>query len=99
MRLHHIDDAQAAAISGQLDRHASDIDGVVVANSHLWDDEAARRAFDAAMIKDTRVGVVTPSIAYKPLVMHTPHYRALLQFQSYTFAAHSRSRLRRLLPL
>jgi hypothetical protein len=90
MRLHHIDDARAAGIGRQLDKHAADIDGVSVANSHLWDQtpdrQAGRRTFDAATLKDTRTGIVAPGISDKPLAIHTPIGRALGQFQSYTFA-------------
>lgn len=94
MHLHHIDETLAGEISGQLDKYGSDVNGVTVANSHRWDNEAAQRAFNGAMIKDTRTNIVTPGIGDKPLMMHHPIGRAIGQFQSYTFASHTKIMLR-----
>lgn len=94
LRLHHIDEMRAAQIVAQLDKHGQDIDGVTVANSRAWDDRAAREAFDGAMLTDTRTGIVTPGVGDKPLYMHDPIGRALLQFQSYAFASHQKILLR-----
>lgn len=73
--------------------------GDVQGNVHIpglerWTDDGARRAFAAAVNKDTDSIIVTKSVADVPLFAHTPTGRALIQFKSFALASNQRVLMR-----
>ncbi|MEO5755832.1 MAG: hypothetical protein ABIQ51_03145 [Mesorhizobium sp.] len=73
--------------------------GDVQGNVHIpglerWTDDGARRAFAAAVNKDTDSIIVTKSVADVPLFSHTPQGRALIQFKSFALASNQRVLMR-----
>lgn len=91
-----IDPAMNDAIRAQFKAHGEVLDGVHIAHTQHWTDQDAIRAFRAAVGKDVDSTIVTPSAADAPLLSHTPTGRLLLQFRSYTLAAHQKVLLRSL---
>lgn len=84
---------------GKLFRaHGETLEGVRVANTEAWGDDAAsaflRRAYRAAVNKDTDSIIVTKGVGDTPLFMGTPVGRALLQFRSFAIASNQRVLLR-----
>lgn len=78
--------------------HGETLDGVRVANTEAWGEDAAaaglRRAYRAAVNKDTDSIIVTKGVGDTPLFMATPVGRALLQFRSFAIASNQRVLLR-----
>ncbi len=78
--------------------HGETLDGVKVANTEAWGDEAvavgARRAFRAAINKDVDSIIVTKGVGDVPLFASTPVGRALLQFKSFAIASNQRVLIR-----
>lgn len=78
--------------------HGETLDGVRVANTEAWGDDAAaanlRRAYRAAINKDVDSIIVTKSVGDVPLFANTPAGRALLQFRSFALASNQRVLLR-----
>ena len=74
------------------------LDGVRVANSEVWGDDAVaaglRRAYRAAINKDVDSIIVTKGVGDVPLFMSTPVGRALLQFKSFAIASNQRVLIR-----
>jgi hypothetical protein len=84
----------AERINRQFAAHGESVDGVRVANTQEWTDEAARRAYRAAINKDVDSIIVQKSVADVPLFAHTPTGRMVLQFKSFMLASHQRVLLR-----
>lgn len=78
--------------------HGETLDGVKVANTEAWGDDAiaaaARRAFRAAINKDVDSIIVTKGVGDVPLFASTPVGRALLQFKSFAIASNQRVLIR-----
>lgn len=78
--------------------HGDTLEGVRVANSEAWGDDAVaaslRRAYRAAINKDVKSIIVTKGVGDTPLFMSTPVGRALLQFRSFAIASNQRVLLR-----
>jgi hypothetical protein len=89
-----IDPATEDAIRAEFKAHGEVMDGVHVANTEQWTNQDAIRAFRAAVGKDVDSTIITPGAADAPLLAHTPTGRLLLQFRSYTLAAHQKVLLR-----
>lgn len=90
---------QRAEDIGRLYRvHGEAIDGVKVANTEAWGDEAisaaSRRAYRAAINKDVDSIIVTKGVGDVPLFASTPVGRAILQFKSFSIASNQRVLLR-----
>lgn len=79
-------------------QHGETLDGVRVANTEAWGDDAAaaflRRAYRAAVNKDVDSIIVTKGAADVPLFMNTPAGRALGQFKSFALASNQRVLIR-----
>lgn len=79
-------------------RHGETVDGVHIANSTAWGDDAvsaaARRALYAATNKDVDSIMVTPGIGDVPLFSHTPLGKSIFQFKSFATASNQRVLLR-----
>lgn len=89
-----IDQGMAEKIAKQFATHGENVDGVRVANTEMWTDPVARRAYRAAMNKDVDSTIVEASKADVPLFVHTPTGKLLLQFQTFNLAAHQRVMMR-----
>jgi hypothetical protein len=78
--------------------HGQTLDGVKIANTEAWGDDAisaaARRAFRAAINKDVDSIIVTKGVGDVPLFASTPVGRALLQFKSFAIASNQRVLIR-----
>ncbi len=78
--------------------HGQTLDGVKVANTEAWGDDAisaaARRAFRAAINKGVDSIIVTKGLGDVPLFASTPVGRALLQFKSFAIASNQRVLIR-----
>ncbi|AWC21808.1 hypothetical protein CO731_01261 [Aminobacter sp. MSH1] len=74
------------------------LDGVRVANTEAWGDDAAaaglRRAYRAAVNKDVDSIIVTKGVGDVPLFANTPIGRTILQFKSFAIASNQRVLLR-----
>lgn len=89
-----IDEVLAGRIAKQFKKHGDTEGGVRIANSDMWDDEVATRAFRAAINKDVDSTIVTPGVGDKPIFMNTELGRTVGQFKSFMFAANQRVMLR-----
>jgi hypothetical protein len=89
-----IDEAMAGKIARQFDEWGETVEGVRVANTERWTDEATVRAYRGAMNKDIDTQVVTRSVADIPLFANTPTGRMLFQFNTFNIASHQRILLR-----
>ncbi len=89
-----IDESMAGRIAKQFKKHGDTEGAVRIANSDMWDDEVAQRAFRAAINKDVDSTIVTPGVGDKPIFMNTEIGRTVGQFKSFMFAANQRVMLR-----
>ncbi|MFC3725926.1 hypothetical protein [Neoaquamicrobium sediminum] len=78
--------------------HGETLDGVRVANSEAWGDDAGtavlRRMYRAAINKDVDSIIVTKGVGDVPLLANTPLGRSLLQFRSFALASNQRVLIR-----
>ncbi|MBN8935185.1 MAG: hypothetical protein J0I13_02505, partial [Rhizobiales bacterium] len=84
---------------GRLFRqHGETLDGVRVASTERWGDDAVpaflRRAYRAAVNKDVDSIIVTKGAGDVPLFANTPAGRAILQFKSFAIASNQRVLIR-----
>lgn len=89
-----LSEPMAQRIAKQFDEFGETVDGVRVANTEEWGDDAARTAYRAAVNKDIDTQVVTRSVADIPLFANTPLGRLLFQFNTFNLASHQRVLLR-----
>ena len=79
----------AQRISDQFDKGGAIKDGVYLPNTADWTDDAARLAFEGAIMHETNITVVTPG-QERPLILSNPIIRPLTQFKSFTGASTTR---------
>jgi hypothetical protein len=89
-----IDESMAGRIRDQFAKHGETVGDVRVARTEDWTDPVARRAYRAALNKDLDSIVVTKGAADTPLFANTNLGRTLLQFSTFSLAAHQRVLLR-----
>ena len=65
-----------------------------MANTSEWTDEAAKKAFQAALNKDINITVVTPGKGDTPLWMSTELGSTFAQFKKFAMAASQRILIR-----
>jgi hypothetical protein len=85
----NIDRNLAARIAEQYRDHGTRVGGVLLPNLEEWTDRSAREGFNGALSREANIMVVTPGID-KPLLMSHDLMAVVLQFKSYTAAAHTR---------
>jgi hypothetical protein len=85
-----IDEDMAQRIAGQFRRHGMEDGGIYGANVGAWDDEAAVRAWGAALNKDVDRTIVTKGVADTPLWMKSNWGKLIMQFKSFGLASHQR---------
>jgi hypothetical protein len=89
-----IDATTANRIAKQFAEHGETRDTVKIANTEKWTDEKAVRAYRAAVRKDVDSIIVRKGVGDLPLFSSTPTGKAILQFRSFTLAAHQRVMLK-----
>lgn len=85
-----IDEDMAGRIAAQFRKHGIEEDGIYGANVGQWDDEAAVRAWGAALNKDVDRTIITKGVADQPLWTRTNVGRLVTQFKSFGLASHQR---------
>lgn len=85
-----IDEDMAQRIAAQFKKHGLEEDGIYGANVSQWDDQAAVRAWGAALNKDVDRTIITKGVADTPLWMKTNWGRLIFQFKSFGLASHQR---------
>jgi hypothetical protein len=88
------DNAMAERIGNLFRQHGEVLDGVKIANTEKWGDAVAVETYRAVINKDVRSLIVRPGAGDLPLFARTPLGRMMLQFRSFTLAAHQRVTLR-----
>jgi len=89
-----IDEEMAGRIAKEFRAHGETESTVRVANTQEWTDDAARRAYQAAVSKDVNSVVVVKSVGDVPLLANHPLGKALIQFRTFALASHQRVLLR-----
>lgn len=89
-----IDAPMAERIGNLFRQHGETLDGVKIANTEKWNDRVAVEAYRAAINKDVHSIITRPGNADLPLFARTPLGRMMLQFRSFSIAAHQRVMLR-----
>lgn len=85
-----IDEDMAERVAAQYRKHGIEEDGIYGANVGQWDDEAAVRAWGAALNKDVDRTIITKGVADQPLWTRTNTGRLITQFKSFGLASHQR---------
>ena len=85
-----VDKNVARQMNAQLRKHGATEDGIRLANSDAWDDDALVRRFRAAINKDVDRTIVTKGLGDVPLFANSETGKMLLQFRSFALAAHQR---------
>lgn len=85
-----IGDRMAERIGEQMNKHGTDIEGLLRSNSELWTDQEAAHAFEGALLKSADQVVLTKGAADVPLFMNKDLGRTLLQFRSFGMASVNR---------
>ncbi|MGA0595599.1 hypothetical protein [Enterovirga sp. CN4-39] len=89
-----IDKNMAERIARLAEQHGNITEGVRVAGTAAWDDEAARRVFYGAINKDVDSIIIQQSRGDVPLFANTPLGRMALQFKSFALASNQRVLMR-----
>jgi hypothetical protein len=93
-----LNEARTEELGKLFATHGETMDGVRIANTERWGDDlsadALRRAYRAAINKDTDSLIVTKGVGDVPLFAHTPLGRSLLQFRTFALATNQRLLMR-----
>jgi hypothetical protein len=81
-------------VRAELEQHATEEDGIKVANTDQWNDWEAVRAYRAAINLNVNADIVTRGIGDVPLAAYNPTFKMFLQFKTFNLAAHQRMFLR-----
>lgn len=85
-----IDEEWAERIQAQVQKHGFDEDGRTIANLDKWDDAEAKRRFNSAIIKSTRLATSESGVGDVPLGMNTPLLKTVFQFTRFVVASNQR---------
>jgi hypothetical protein len=77
-------------ISGELNTHAKEVDGLYRANAEAWKDTEAARVYERAIRKSADTVVLTKGVGDTPLFMSTELGKTLFQFKSFGMATVNR---------
>lgn len=83
-------------IAKEFARYGDTEDGILQPNTELWTDDLAKDAFRNAMQKHVTTIVVKPGFGDLPLGARTPLGKMMLQFRTFSLAAHQRTTMRAL---
>jgi hypothetical protein len=82
-----IDEAMAARIATQFEKHGERLKHNLIANTDAWDDAVAVQHYRAAMNKEINRTIVTPGLGDTPLWMSTELGSTIAQFKKFVMAA------------
>ncbi len=85
-----IDEDMARRINSEIKSHGTKDGSALVANTHKWEDQVARRTYAAALNKDVDRTIVTKGVADQPLWTRTNPGKLVAQFKSFMLASHQR---------
>ena len=85
-----IDEAMAARIAKEFNKHGKKFEHNYIANTHMWDDVAAADAFGGALNKDINITIVTPGLGDTPLWMSKELGSTIAQFKKFAMASTQR---------
>lgn len=85
-----IDEDMAQRVAQQFRKHGMEEDGIYGANVSKWGDDAAARAWGAALNKDVDRTIITKGVADTPLWMKTNWGKLIGQFKSFGLASNQR---------
>ena len=89
-----IDADMARRIAVQFEQHGEKLKYNYIANTALWTDDAAVKAFGGALNKDINITIVTPGKGDTPLWMSTEMGSTWAQFKKFAMAAQHRMLMR-----
>tara|TARA_R100001530_G_scaffold28480_1_gene22526 strand:- start:1494 stop:5294 length:3801 start_codon:yes stop_codon:yes gene_type:complete len=89
-----IDADMARRIAVQFEQHGEKLKYNYMANTALWTDDAAVKAFGGALNKDINITIVTPGKGDTPLWMSTEVGSTWAQFKKFAMAAQHRMLMR-----
>ncbi len=82
-----LDEDALRRVAEQAKRHGGTMDGVRVSGSSHWDDAELAAAYDAAILKESRILVFEPGAADRPWWMDRETGRVIGQLKAFTLAA------------
>lgn len=85
-----IEGDMAQRIGAEFKKHGAKEGKVSIAHTENWTDDAAKRAFAAALNKDVDRTVITKGISDQPLWTRTNSGRLIMQFKSFGLASHQK---------
>ncbi|AXV15124.1 hypothetical protein CYG48_05065 [Neorhizobium sp. SOG26] len=85
-----INEDMAERIAAQFRKYGVEEEGVYGANVSQWDDQAAVRAWGAALNKDVDRTIITKGVTDTPLWMKTNWGKLIFQFKSFGLASNQR---------
>ena len=89
-----IDEQMASRIAVQFETHGTKLKHNFIAGTSEWTDDAAKKAFGAALNKDINITIVTPGKGDTALWMSTELGSTIAQFKKFAAAASQRILLR-----
>lgn len=89
-----IDEKMASRIAVQFETHGTKLKHNFIAGTSEWTDDAAKKAFGAALNKDINITIVTPGKGDTALWMSTELGSTIAQFKKFAAAASQRILLR-----
>ena len=89
-----IDEAMAARIAKQFEKHGEKLKYNLIANTDAWDDLVAVKHYRAALNKEINRTIVTPGLGDTPLWMSTELGSTIAQFKKFVMAATQRMLMR-----
>ena len=89
-----IDEQMASRIAVQFETHGTKLKHNFIAGTSEWTDDAAKKAFGAALNKDINITIVTPGKGDTALWMSTEVGSTIAQFKKFAAAASQRILLR-----
>ena len=83
-----IDKDNISILQDQIKKHSFDEKGFPIANLERWDNKDALRLYQDALNMDVERTIVTKGIGDVPLFMNTEIGKTIMQFRSFSLAAH-----------
>lgn len=82
-----LDESMLRRIAREAEEHGIDEQGLRFGNSDQWKDQAAAQAYEAAILREADLAILTPSAGDLPLFYSTEWGKALLQFKSFALSS------------
>ncbi len=82
-----LDEDMLRRVAQQTAEHGTESNGLRFANSDQWKDQSAAQAYEAAILREVDMAILTPGAGDLPLVYSTEWGKALLQFKSFAISS------------